>query len=127
MVVVLTTLIALQAVLFVVDAITLTNWGSSGNLVSTGLRDLGVPAAIASLIAAVLLARRAYGLFRYERGAWRVTLVLFILKAVASLFILLATGQVFGGPLVFLLPLVGIAFLLSPSVRRLYQQQAMRH
>jgi hypothetical protein len=118
---VLTIIIDLQALAFVAEAVGFATWLSPHNLVSSGLRDLGVPAAIAALFAAGLLTRRAYLLYTYHRGAWAVTLLLLLVQAVASLLFILGTGQVLPSLLSLILPIAGIALLLSPDVRQWYR------
>jgi hypothetical protein len=117
-VVLLVGLILLQALAFVADAADLVGWQSPRSLLTPGLRSLGVPGACAMVIAAALLARRAYLLYVGHPGRWEVSLGLSALKAGAALFLLLAAGLIVGRELSLLLGITGILFLLRPSVRR---------
>jgi hypothetical protein len=116
-------LILLQALAFLSDAVDFVQWLHPQNVITSGLRDLGVPAGIASVIAAALLVRRAYLLYIGRPGRWEVSLGLFALKVGAALFLLLAAGVVSGRALSLLLGIAGIAFLLRPSVRSWYSRR----
>jgi hypothetical protein len=115
-VVLLVGLILLQALAFVGDAADLLGWLSPHSLVTPDMRSLGVPGAFAMVIAAAVLALRAYLLHVGYPGKWEVALGLSALKVGAGLFLLMAAGLVIWRELSLLLGIAGIAFLLQPSV-----------
>jgi hypothetical protein len=114
----LTALLVVNGLMALGSAVGLLGAGAD-SFVKTGLTALGVPVALATAIAGLLLMRRGYLLWIFHRGAWRTTLIIAGVGVVLSLVSVTAAPLLLGGWFHLAVSLVTVFLLLRHATRSL--------